>query len=539
MYAKRLDIDNPNLIKNTSFIDFQVPSFAVGVSSDSSVLEMFSESEKKLLTPYIHRLADDSYPGKPRGIPPSNWAKFSMNGREMGLFTYKSLHRCQYIGRNVRNPNGWLYDAVAAQNLQGLNAQGEKVRVRGSNSFLTRIAVGNRHDIHTLTTQLGELYDVIAMGNLTASPKTESDVRVVPIPYQCRSVIKAKVYTDNNNRDKHENGNGDPVAVLTGSYMHHGSFWRETQFMAVVGFRPEHRSDTEDGVGKSQSNGQTQSQFYLIKSWSLDDTQGATKKRTQKNWLPFFTKWNIDSSSKHNQTHDDMSRRETGCHLMFSKKFAPEHEVGEFTAWDAIQGSTIYFDSKKDHVLSVSPSHVPTKYFIRGSAPTIYHPLFKPGLLLGCIHVRGRIKVYRHALFVMESWAPYRILSYSGLFVFKPFRNIEFVTSLYVTTSTESQSQSQSDYILQLSHGSSDCEPRIAIYSEQLLRHDFNEYMLPMSSYSTSKWIPSNYIDEDGRGGGLGQGQGQGRGRGQGRGQEGRTRKWKKKLHQDRMIRIE
>ena len=104
---------------------------------------------------------------------------------------------------------------------------------------------------------------------------------------------------------------------------------------------------------------------------------------------------------------------------------------------------------------------------IRGSAPVVFHPLLQPGLAIGCVHVRGKKKLYRHALYVMETSYPYHILSFSPLFAFKPYRDIEFVMSLVVTP----------DYDIEMSHGSSDCEPRLAFFNWTIIETVFSEFV--------------------------------------------------------------
>ncbi len=51
---------------------------------------------------------------------------------------------------------------------------------------------------------------------------------------------------------------------------------------------------------------------------------------------------------------------------------------------------------------SDSPSSPPSDIFVRGSAPVVSHPNLKPGYALGCIHVKGKHKVYRHALYIQK-----------------------------------------------------------------------------------------------------------------------------------------
>ena len=181
--------------------------------------------------------------------------------------------------------------------------------------------------------------------------------------------------------------------------------------------------------------------FNTLKSWLLTDPDTVKSgSRSQKNWLPFWDK----------------------CKLMLSKRFGPQHVVSEFTHLRSSEDSV----SVPTTITTLSPAEVPSDYMIRGSAPVVFHPLLEKGLAVGCVHLRGKFKVYRHALFVMETSYPYHILSYSPLFSFKPYRNIEFVMSLTVNK----------DHGLEISHGSSDCEPRIALLSWKILQSWFGEY---------------------------------------------------------------
>ena len=199
------------------------------------------------------------------------------------------------------------------------------------------------------------------------------------------------------------------------------SNWHESQFLSLVN-----------------------SKLESLAWWSLDDGDAA-KTRTQKNWLPFFD----------------------GCRLMLSKRFAPVHAVGEFNANNIKVGSTVFVKDLPLPTQPLTPATITGLYFVRGSAPIIAHPLFPSSIGIGCVHVRGRHKVYRHALYLAQTVAPYAILSFSGLFAFSPFRNIEFVMSMFVTESGQ----------LQLTHGSSDCESRLAIVPDSLLRQEFGGYL--------------------------------------------------------------
>ena len=436
--GKEIILMDPTLLKNRSHIDFTIPSYSVGVVANYPVLDMFDKDDSNVIITKINKKVDYYWPGEIRGIPPSNWAKFLIDDISYGLFTYKTLHRCNNMGPKAQR---WIYDIVGP-----LHTGNKDNRIEGTKAFKTRLASGTRKIIHSVTTKIGEIYDVNLVDNMTTSHRTESDVRVVTIPKECRNYISNKMNLNNNNN----NVNLLPKLLLTGSYMHEESFWRETQFMAVAGMNDKQ-------------------EIKPIRSWTLEDTEGRIKKRTQKNWLPFFT---IDQSSSISKESKESRESEMKCHLYLSKRYAPTHEVAEFTSWQQLSSTEVAFDPSIS-LTTTSPAQVPNRYTVRGSAPPIKHPLLKPGYLLGCVHVRGRIKVYRHALYIMKSTPPFDIVSFSGLFVFNPFRNIEFVTSLFIDPYT---------YHLQLTHGSSDCEARIAIYPVSQLRNDFDEYMVNKGS---------------------------------------------------------
>ena len=453
--GKEIILMDPTLLKNRSHIDFAIPSYSVGVVANYPVLDMFNKEESRIIATKINKKAEYYWPGETRGIPPSNWAKFLIDDTSYGLFTYKTLHRCNNMGPKVQR---WIYDIVGP-----LHTGNKDNRIEGTKAFKTRLASGPRKIIHSVTTQIGEIYDVNLVDNMTTSHRTESDVRVIPIPKECRNYIsnKMKFYNDNINMNDNNDNNVNllPTLLLTGSYMHEESFWRETQFMAIAGM-------------------DVNQQIRPIKSWTLEDTEGKMKKRRQKNWIPFFViNRSMSSTSKSKSKTISITTEnesEIQCHLYLSKRYAPIHEVAEFTSWNAPSSTEVAFDPSIS-ITTSSPAQVSNRYTIRGSAPPISHPLLRPGYLLGCVHVRGRIKVYRHALYIMKSTSPFDIVSFSGLFVFNPFRNIEFVTSLFIDPYTNH---------LQLTHGSSDCEARLAIYPVSQLRKDFGEYMIRQGSSS-------------------------------------------------------
>ena len=269
--------------------------------------------------------------------------------------------------------------------------------------FMARSMLGQPMNIHTLTTDAIEMYFVSkSFSNLTYLTGAHSDIRVLPFAKNCRYFEANKLFRG-------------AKFIFAGAVNDHA--WHDKQFIAVL-----------------------DSNFDILFSKILVDPESRT--RPQKNWLPFWD----------------------GCKLMFSKRFAPEHVVGEFTGWLSKFSEVDVFDNIK----TASPAFVPSEYMVRGSSPPVSHPMFEPQYFLGCVHLRGKSKVYRHALYVMSNKYPYEILSFSPLFAFKPYRDIEFVMSIHV----------RGNGALELTHGSMDCEPRLAIFPIQTLEEIFREYMI-------------------------------------------------------------
>lgn len=245
--GREIAVPAPKDLKNRSFVDFEILSFGIGVFAEHDVMSMYDAEISTLLKPYIQRQAVTDFPGGNRGIPPSNWAKFNLDGHNFGLFTYKTLHRCNNLGKKK---DRWLFDIL---NTHHISKRAQKGASQGEAEaderwkrvqFYTRLAAGRKQSIHSVTTRLGEAYSVSQVQNMTANRNTESDVRVVPIPPECRSLIRRRMGLP----DK------DPLPslVLTGSYMHARSFFRESQFLAVA------------TMGKGGD-------IRPLKSWILDD----------------------------------------------------------------------------------------------------------------------------------------------------------------------------------------------------------------------------------------------------------------------------
>lgn len=283
-----------------------------------------------------------------------------------------------------------------------------ELRIKFNNEpefYMSRTAVAERISIHSVTTPAKEIYVVKkVIDRFTDNQGAHSDVRIIPFKRECKYL---------------SNGPGlkDAHYVAAGSL--HDRHWQEKQFLSVL--------DNE---------------YNVVASWVLRDPETAKSlTRPQKNWLPFWDK----------------------CKLILSKRFGPEHVVGEFNEWKSKDKEI----DIPNLITSPSPARVPNPYMIRGSAPPVHHPLLDADYAIGCVHLRGKLKVYRHSLYVVETKYPYNIVSYSPLFSFKPYRDIEFVMSLNPLP----------DGSLELTHGSMDCEPRIAIFNRTYIEENFKAYL--------------------------------------------------------------
>ena len=420
-HSGRIDIQSATEIRNTSMMAYQLHSYKVGIISEAGdVLSLFDNKDRDMLEKGIKRHNKNnklkSWPtDEIRGIPASNWVKFNdFEGRENALFIYKTIHRCNHLSPRLES---WLYDSIDINKFNPMDATTtmttttRKFSKKGDINFITRSSIGRKVSIHTVTTELAEAYLVNKANNMTIHYRTESDIRITQIPKTCQHSVQLKI-----------SGDSIPHYIFTGSYLEYGTNWKEYQFLSIV-----------------------DSQFMPLASWTLLGYEPHEAKKKQKNWVPFWD--------------------ESTCKLYISKKYAPSHDVGEITEWNLPTGGKMKI---KSVLSSSSPASVPSETFVRGGAPPIFHPKLKPGLALGCIHVKGKHKVYRHALYIMETKPPFKILSFSSLFTFHPLRNIEFVMSLHVT----------SDGRLQLTHGSSDCEPRLSVFPLQRLKDEFGEYLV-------------------------------------------------------------
>lgn len=396
----KIKINDPSDITGTKHIDIYLVSYPVALGGSTRIIDSFDENLKSVLLGMMKPgIAAIPFSGV-RGIPPSNWVKFKgSHGEDLAIFTYKSVHRC--VQKELEG--SLLVDSLNVNKLK-------KYFDSQPAFYMARSAIAHRVNIHTVTTEVAELYVIDKVYNvMTSQNGAHSDIRVIPFSqdkscYFDRSpLLKRAMY------------------VLTGAAQKND--WTEQVFLSLM-----------------------DENLDVIKSWLLVDPDTSTTSRSQKNWLPFWDK----------------------CKLMLSKRFGPEHVVAEFTHLRSSEEVVIVPST----VTTLSLAEVPSEYMIRGSAPVIVHPLLQPGLAIGCVHIRGKLKVYRHALYIMETSYPYHILSFSPLFAFKPYRNIEFVMSLSITETSD----------LLLTHGSSDCEPRVAFFNWTLLSDVFAEYVKRESS---------------------------------------------------------
>ena len=391
---KFIRINDSNLIIEENLISFYLDSYPVIVAGEIPVNELFPPKQREILTSSVIKVAHR--PGETRGIPPYNWVKVrDQNNEVMGVFTYKTINTCNYF--HNKESLGYVFDHVS------INQMRKVYRDRASDMFQARTIIGNPLKIHTVTTSGIELYSMTkAFANLTSAQGAHSDTRVILCPSNCS-------YAGLHGREK-------PVYLFSGAVHYDG--WQEKPYISFLNDRLE-----------------------IVYSKILVDPN--YRKKSQKNWLPFWD----------------------GCKLMFSKRFGPEHVVGEFKGW---QSKSVEIEVP-DVCATKSPSQVPNKFLIRGSAIAVKHPHFQ-NRSIGCVHLRSKTKVYRHALYVMSSSYPYEILSFSPLFAFKPYRPIEFVMSLFVSKNGD----------LELSHGSMDCEPKLAIMPLSLLSKIFEEFYSPL-----------------------------------------------------------
>lgn len=457
---------NHGIVKDSFMNDSLVlPSFPVAVVGDISISKLF-EDEWDQLSPLVKKYQSLKYldlsPAE-RGIPPSNWIKFDDDdGNILGIFMYKTIHRCLHLMRTTSGSK-WIFDILDASNLQFSDRKLSPLK-NSKVSFLSKATVGYSMVVHSVTTPLNDVFSVTRMKNLTSFLKSESDYRILRIPPSCRATIKSKMQLLDL----------EPYYVLTGSFLKHFSSVRELQFVAIVdsSFVPLSWWPLADDSQNFSANANANSQ------------QSFLSRRTQKNWLAF-----VDSTS---------------CELLLSKYLAPYHDVVHFQSWTIPSGEIVFpkriastWSLSKDSNNSNNPNNnynidynhnhrslsslattkqpnmaswrPSSRFILRGSAPVVSHPsLLSTHLAIGCAHLRGKQRVYRHVFYIMETIMPYRILAWSKLFVFQPYRSIEFVSSLLVMKNGN----------LQLSYGSSDCEPRLGIITLQSLRNEFQEFFL-------------------------------------------------------------
>lgn len=419
-----INIPVANKVTGKRYIDFYIKSFPVNVVGSAPVINYFGDTLSRiyadLIRPIVYEdnpISPDQHVGLPRGIPPSNWVKFNgPDGKTRGLFCYKSLNRCD---RSRLGDQSNLYDLLSLTDL--------RTSFKDQDYYETRTSIASLVHTQSLTAEAVETYYVThVFNNFTHLAGAHSDIRIIPFDRSCQALLL------------------DTPALSQAHFVFAGSVhangWQEKQFIAVL-----------------------DEKFQLIRSWVLADGEAERFDKTQKNWLPFWS----------------------DCRLLLSKRYAPEHVVGEFKSWH-IDTSVLEVSKNKQNSKSIrwenghayvniwdmasspSPASVPNAYFVRGSAPVIKHPLLNKEYSIGCVHVRGRFKIYRHVLFLQHMQHPYSIVQFSPLFAFSPYRDIEFVMSMVVR---------EHDYGLEITHGSLDCEPRIAVLPWSKLKKMFPNYV--------------------------------------------------------------
>lgn len=427
-------------VRQRDYIDLYLKSWPVDVVADDSVVSYFGKELSIILGNEIRSDHEaHEITGQPRGIPPSNWVKFvGRDNKIYGLFCYKSMNRCD---RGRMEADVTLYDT--------LNINDLRTRFQDKDYYMTRTAIGPLVHTHSLTSKSTESYYMKHVySNMTSMSGGHSDVRIIPFNREsCQHVLEIP-------------GLRDASYVLAGAALASG--WQERQYVAIL----------DDS-------------FRILKSWILLDADMKLKKKSQKNWLPFWG----EASSSGNSGHESAKQ----CKLLFSKRYASEHVVGEFNHWEIGQplveehghgmGSTqpsigTPVISLTTVAKSISPAIVPSDYFVRGSAPVIKHPLLRDGYAIGCIHIRGKFKIYRHALFIQQLYEPYSIVKFSPLFAFSPYRDIEFVMSLVLRgVGNITNKNVNNDYGIEITYGSMDCEPRISVITWDQLKTMFREYL--------------------------------------------------------------
>ena len=75
----RIDLPSAGLIKNTSYIGYQLHSYQVGIVSEhGGAMELFDQEDQQILSKSVRRKNRDPYwpDSQMRGIPASNWYVF-------------------------------------------------------------------------------------------------------------------------------------------------------------------------------------------------------------------------------------------------------------------------------------------------------------------------------------------------------------------------------------------------------------------------------------------------------------------------------
>merc|ERR1711991_934091 len=107
-----------------------------------------------------------------RGIPPTNWARFKgVNGEDMAIFSYKSVHKC--VGSQMEGSS--IVDSLDMGKLK------ERYYERPERFYMSRSAIARKQYIHTVTTGAPELYIVEkTYSTLTTLHGAHSDIRIIP-----------------------------------------------------------------------------------------------------------------------------------------------------------------------------------------------------------------------------------------------------------------------------------------------------------------------------------------------------------------------
>jgi hypothetical protein len=171
VHCGKIKINDPNDITGSNHIDFYIPSYPVALAGSAKILDSFDENLRSAMMGMIKSGAASLPFAEVRGIPPSNWVKFAgPAGEELAMFTYKSVHRC--IQKELEGSQ--LVDSLDVVKL--------KEYFGGRSEFyMSRTAIAHREHLHTVTTEVAELYIVDRVyKSMTSLTGAHSDIRVIP-----------------------------------------------------------------------------------------------------------------------------------------------------------------------------------------------------------------------------------------------------------------------------------------------------------------------------------------------------------------------